>query len=354
MLNSIKTQAAVLAQLFAAHGVTLSRSQSLEYLAKVYGLADYNSLATHAKALPQEVTKLVGSAYRGLDQLRMNASASQAAIGISMVCEDGDLQEVARELAKAAYEHAAASGQGLTEAEQSHARCAGEVDYGPECVVHTVSGFSLASAAYPDEVDYLRILSPTGEELAYWTVEEIVQDPAEVLGAIMGALRPVSLSKSQNSYARQPIAQPTETTVNGYRGLVFSIEDAPEGDGQFTGAYVDFYLYCNVDKPGQNKGAEFKMHVFIDCQEKRLAFGDLGFAWSRVDGYNYSPPSVEKLAKLQDILAKPGVVQDTANDLLAALKKQHPKYTGWTFTVDQFADTLQAGLSRHLVRAQSL
>jgi hypothetical protein len=59
--------------------------------------------------------------------------------------------------------------------------------FGPEAVVQTVDGIELRTDVFPNPVSYLRVVDSDGE-IAYWTVDEIVEDPDAVLGAIMGAL----------------------------------------------------------------------------------------------------------------------------------------------------------------------
>lgn len=60
--------------------------------------------------------------------------------------------------------------------------------YGPECVVATGGGAQLRASASPLEVDYIRVCDQNGIEVGYWTVDEVKEDPADVLGAIMGCL----------------------------------------------------------------------------------------------------------------------------------------------------------------------
>lgn len=60
--------------------------------------------------------------------------------------------------------------------------------FGPECILKVHTGFELRTAAYPDEVDYVRVCDPLGREIAYWSIDEFRDDPADVLGAMMGAL----------------------------------------------------------------------------------------------------------------------------------------------------------------------
>lgn len=77
------------------------------------------------------------------------------------------------------------------EAEITHAMASMDVDYGDEFVIHAVSGRQIRCPAWPRECDYVRITIEIGErpvELAYWASDEWREAPAEVMGAIMGAL----------------------------------------------------------------------------------------------------------------------------------------------------------------------
>ena len=63
------------------------------------------------------------------------------------------------------------------------------LDYGPEAIViNKENGNQLRTQPYPAEVDYVRVCNSEGEEIAYWTMDEVIEDPADVLGAMMGAL----------------------------------------------------------------------------------------------------------------------------------------------------------------------
>ena len=59
--------------------------------------------------------------------------------------------------------------------------------FGPEAVVQTVNGVELRTDVFPDPVSYLRVVD-NEEEIAYWTIDEIIEDPETVLGALVGAL----------------------------------------------------------------------------------------------------------------------------------------------------------------------
>lgn len=60
--------------------------------------------------------------------------------------------------------------------------------YGEETVlVNVANGFRLTVPA-DTQVDYVRICDPDGGETAYWSVDEFGEDPADVIGAMFGAL----------------------------------------------------------------------------------------------------------------------------------------------------------------------
>lgn len=82
----------------------------------------------------------------------------------------------------------------LTFGEKSHAKTTKSAEYKSEANIRTASGFQLKVPAYPEEVSYLRVCDPVGREVAYWAIDEVQESPAEVLGAIVGALRPNCLA----------------------------------------------------------------------------------------------------------------------------------------------------------------
>jgi hypothetical protein len=60
--------------------------------------------------------------------------------------------------------------------------------YGEETtLVNVANGFALAT---PDDgaVDYVRVCDPDGGETAYWIADEFAESPAEVIGAMFGAM----------------------------------------------------------------------------------------------------------------------------------------------------------------------
>lgn len=61
-----------------------------------------------------------------------------------------------------------------------------------EVVVHLADGWTLRSGVYgPDSPftsgDYVRLVTPNGEESLYWDSEEWANDPALVMGAIINS-----------------------------------------------------------------------------------------------------------------------------------------------------------------------
>lgn len=60
--------------------------------------------------------------------------------------------------------------------------------YGEEIIlVNVANGFGLAVSA-EGEIDYVRVCDPDGGETAYWSVDEFAGDPADVIGAMFGAM----------------------------------------------------------------------------------------------------------------------------------------------------------------------
>lgn len=78
--------------------------------------------------------------------------------------------------------------------------------FGPECILKVHTGFELRIAAYPLEVDYVRVCDPLGREIAYWSIDEVKEDPADVLGALVGALARGQGAPLQQASAVEPVA----------------------------------------------------------------------------------------------------------------------------------------------------
>jgi hypothetical protein len=86
----------------------------------------------------------------------------------------------------------------LSANEKHHIADAGDADiraeetgiggYGHECALQAHTGFYLKTPAYPADCTYVRVCDPLGREIVYWDEEEWRQDPAGVMGAIVGAL----------------------------------------------------------------------------------------------------------------------------------------------------------------------
>ncbi|CAM5290313.1 hypothetical protein ATER59S_00528 [Aquamicrobium terrae] len=50
------------------------------------------------------------------------------------------------------------------------------------------NGARLLFPAYPEQVSYVRVVDAQDREIAFWTIDEVSEDPADVLGAIFGAV----------------------------------------------------------------------------------------------------------------------------------------------------------------------
>ncbi len=76
----------------------------------------------------------------------------------------------------------------LNDFELSHYEHTGDEDYGQEVALVAHTGFQLRYSATDEECDYVRVCDPLGRELMYWHQDEWRDDPAVVMGAILGAL----------------------------------------------------------------------------------------------------------------------------------------------------------------------
>lgn len=133
--NQAKAKADTLHKFLVERGLTLPKSDLLNAVARMAGFEDWNAMA--AEYRPQAV--------------------------------DNQLQAFEQSHVEDAIENTTGS-------------------FGPECCIQTASGFWLVSAAYPAEVDYIRVCDPLGREIVYWSDDEFSATPGEVLGAMMGAL----------------------------------------------------------------------------------------------------------------------------------------------------------------------
>lgn len=76
----------------------------------------------------------------------------------------------------------------LSDFEQEHAKDNIGTQYGEECVITSINGRKIKTAAYPNECDYMRVTDRADNEIAYWSCDEWAESPMEVMGAIVGAL----------------------------------------------------------------------------------------------------------------------------------------------------------------------
>lgn len=75
---------------------------------------------------------------------------------------------------------------GWDEGVRAHALDSIGVEYGSECILRTPSGRELRCPAHPEPCHYVRVCEG-GFEIAYWNMDELREDPEEVMAAIMGA-----------------------------------------------------------------------------------------------------------------------------------------------------------------------
>lgn len=80
---------------------------------------------------------------------------------------------------------------GLDPAASDHALAAMGADYGEETAIRLGSGRELRCPVYPEPCSYVRLVVPgvVPLEIAYWEEDEWREAPAEVMGAILGAMR---------------------------------------------------------------------------------------------------------------------------------------------------------------------
>ena len=88
----------------------------------------------------------------------------------------------AKELERLAQE------RGWSAEETRHALDNLGVSYGPECIVPLKNGRQLRTPPFPGLCSYIRVLDG-GFELAFWEIDEFGEDPANVLGALIGAAK---------------------------------------------------------------------------------------------------------------------------------------------------------------------
>lgn len=62
-------------------------------------------------------------------------------------------------------------------------------EYPNETIIPLDHGGALRCPAFPDDCDYVRVTDSAGVEIGYWNVEEWTEEPALVMGAILGATK---------------------------------------------------------------------------------------------------------------------------------------------------------------------
>lgn len=237
---SLKRQATQLGKLFEAKGVRLSRAEKLEFMARIYGARNWNVLADalaekplspfqHEVLAAYDRTAMDDGLFIGLKEVsELLHCGDSLAYFVALEAQDaeGDKVEFARMMRSAARQLLelanAFEPDHLDDFEAGHAKDAAEAqaDYGDETVIRTLSGFALAAPAYPEEVDYVRVLDPKGREIAYWCADEWEEAPQEVMGAILGALHP-----NGQAAAQEPNAEKEDTGPGLYRVQVLAEAD---------------------------------------------------------------------------------------------------------------------------------
>jgi len=113
--------------------------------------------------------------------------------------------------------------------ELAHLKGAQGLEYGQEAELRAHTGFALRYDATTSTCDYVRTVDPLGREIAYWVADEWKEDPALVMGAILGSLvrgRPleVAAKRSQSKpgaellrrLIREALAYKTEAFENDW------------------------------------------------------------------------------------------------------------------------------------------
>lgn len=171
-------------------------ARSLEFVAKVANYKKWGEPDEDNDGEPFEPSDGLDDSHSCLmdliDEAREIMAPDQRSDGKSVVPSDGSMDIVAApdqggdgdetlEMLKAL-----AVQYGWSDVELVHARNNFGLRYGVETIVCLVNGRELRAPAYPEVCDYVRIVQG-GHELAYWDADELGDDPADVLGAIIGA-----------------------------------------------------------------------------------------------------------------------------------------------------------------------
>lgn len=84
---------------------------------------------------------------------------------------------------------------------------ADDPNYPGEVKIVTALGTQIRCSEHTEHsegCDYVRVIDATGAEIGYWTQEEWREAPAEVMGAILGALKTTAAETRLQSASRHP------------------------------------------------------------------------------------------------------------------------------------------------------
>jgi hypothetical protein len=124
--------------------------------------------------------------YRGRDIVSFSGRAEELPVAEADYAEGGFVRLMPEDLA---FATALQQQYGLSPEEVKHALGALDNCYGEESVVDVLGSFrQMCAPAYPAACDYVRVVVD-GYEVAYWVEDEWQEDPACVMGALMGAAK---------------------------------------------------------------------------------------------------------------------------------------------------------------------
>jgi hypothetical protein len=152
-----------------------------------------------------------------------------------------------------------------------HLEDAGDPQYEEEIAILAHSGFYLKCPAFPQDCDYVRITDPLGREIAYWVSDEWRESPAEVMGAILGAL-----------VRGEAVAPPQKLSV---APKVFKIQDVPFE--RLSGAIIEGLvfndaIYCEENlhllSEDETQGLDEIVVTFTGADDGSLTYRDVSAA----------------------------------------------------------------------------
>lgn len=77
-------------------------------------------------------------------------------------------------------------------------------EYPNECAIVTGFGSQVRLPVHPDSCSYVRVIDATGAQVGYWNEDEWKEAPAEVMGAIFGALNTPAGDVTLQSPSKHP------------------------------------------------------------------------------------------------------------------------------------------------------